>query len=343
MNLRKLSSLFRLVTATARTNHLKNRIEPVALFRQSRNRRWRTSHITNVGGCILLSSGFLSLFKRDSDDENSPEQKLIMTIKRSILCIQKEEYDKAEQMLHLALRMAQDLQSKDGITYVYDLMANLALEREQFKKAEKLFVDVMKRLFADGFKEDDIKVLHISSKVAHIAQLEGQIDKALQGFNWTLLKLEEKLKQLPTDEEIRELWGLTKNWYGQTLMENQNYLEAKKHLLEAFAVFTEIHGKFNSEALTMLNNLSVACTYLDDITGARKFLDEALEIAKELPDAAETGMLKANLGLLYLKQGLLQQAKDACTFAWRFGKKMNHKDIVDQADNCLKLINEFNK
>lgn len=54
-------------------------------------------------------------------------------------------------------------------------------------------------------------------------------------------------------------------------------------------------------------------------------------------------MLKANLGLLYLKQGLLQQAKDACTFAWRFGKKMNHKDIVDQADNCLKLINEFNK
>lgn len=45
-------------------------------------------------------------------------------------------------------------------------------------------------------------------------------------------------------------------------MENQNYLEAKKHLLEAFAVFTEIHGKFNSEALTMLNNLSVACTYV---------------------------------------------------------------------------------
>jgi len=83
---------------------------------------------------------------------------LVKTIKRSILCIQREQYDKAEQMLHLALRMAQDIQSKDGITYVFDLMANLAMEREQFKKAEKIFTDVMKRLFADGHTEESPKV-----------------------------------------------------------------------------------------------------------------------------------------------------------------------------------------
>lgn len=81
-----------------------------------------------------------------------------MCIKRSILCIQREQYDKAEQMLHLALRMAQDMQDKDGVTFIFDVMANLAMETEQYKKAKKLFVTVMQRLLADGCAQDDIKV-----------------------------------------------------------------------------------------------------------------------------------------------------------------------------------------
>lgn len=99
----------------------------------------------------------INLFGFFKDDE-TPEDKLIKTIKRSILCIQREQYDKAEQMLHLALRMAQDIQNRDGITYVYDIMANLAMEREQLSKAQTLFADVMRRLLADGLSEDNLKV-----------------------------------------------------------------------------------------------------------------------------------------------------------------------------------------
>lgn len=115
----------------------------------------------NVTPPIIIAANIFSLFKKD-DEEETPEDKMIMAIKRSILCIQKEEYAKAEQMLHLALRMAQDLKSKDGVTYIYDVMGNLAMERGHFIKAEKLFVDVMKRLFGDGLKEDDIKVTFCS-------------------------------------------------------------------------------------------------------------------------------------------------------------------------------------
>lgn len=104
----------------------------------------------------FISAGLLSFFFK-SDDE-TPEDKLIMNIKRSVLSMQRGEYKKAESMLHLALRMAQDLNHKDGITYIFDLMANLALECEQFSKAKKLFVSVMQRLMQDGYKEDDIKV-----------------------------------------------------------------------------------------------------------------------------------------------------------------------------------------
>lgn len=55
--------------------------------------------------------------------------------------------------------------------------------------------------------------MHISAKLAHMAQLQGELDKAMQGFTWTLKRIEEHLKKTPSDKDIQELLGLTKNWY----------------------------------------------------------------------------------------------------------------------------------
>ena len=41
---------------------------------------------------------------------------------------QNGDYDKAEKLFHIGLRMATDMQHQNGITYVLDLMANLALQ-----------------------------------------------------------------------------------------------------------------------------------------------------------------------------------------------------------------------
>lgn len=291
---------------------------------------------------VLTASSFLSWFTR-KNDEDTPENQLITTIKLSILNIQREEYKKAEQLLHVALKMAQDLQSKDGITYIYDIMANLAMEVGDLAKAEKLFVSVMQRLFADGFVEDHIKMLHISSKVAHIAQLQGHIDKALQGFEWTIAKLEDKLKKVEEDQELRELWGITKNWYAQLLMEVKRFAEAKTCFQEAYNAYTEIHGKLTEEGLTILNNLSVACSNLEDYASAEKYLLEAISLAAQLPELTEAGVYRANLGLLYLQQGLLKQATEFCSFAWKYGKQHHHEETVIQANYCLEQIRSMKK
>lgn len=93
------------------------------------------------------------------EDESTPEGKLKTTLKRTILCIRKREFQKAEQMAHLALRMAQDMQNYDGITLCYDVMANLAFDTEQYAKAQKLFEEVLQRLIQKGVPQDDIQVL----------------------------------------------------------------------------------------------------------------------------------------------------------------------------------------
>lgn len=92
------------------------------------------------------------------EDESTPEKQLTVTLKRTILAIHRQQYDKAEQMGHLALRIAQDIQHYDGITLCFDTMGNLAMVRRQYEKAEKLFESVLQRLLQKGVPQDDLRV-----------------------------------------------------------------------------------------------------------------------------------------------------------------------------------------
>lgn len=52
------------------------------------------------------------------------------------LLLQHDEFKGAEQMLHVALRLAQQTHNADGVTYVYDLLANVAFAQGELDKAE---------------------------------------------------------------------------------------------------------------------------------------------------------------------------------------------------------------
>lgn len=54
--------------------------------------------------------------------------------------------------------MAQEIQNYDGITLCYDIMGNLAFDREQYEKAKEIFESVLQRLHGKGVPQDDIQV-----------------------------------------------------------------------------------------------------------------------------------------------------------------------------------------
>lgn len=76
-------------------------------------------------------------------------------------------------MFHLALKLAQELQNENGITFVYDRLANVAFDTGRFEKARKLFVEVMQRLLDRGMEKDDLALIHISFKLAKIFESIG--------------------------------------------------------------------------------------------------------------------------------------------------------------------------
>lgn len=61
-------------------------------------------------------------------------------------------------------------------------------------------------------------------------------------------------------------------------------------------------------------------------------------MSKHFPELYESGVFQANRGLLFIKQGLLEEAKKMCTFAWRSAKNSESDDGIEQADYCLKQL-----
>ncbi|XP_031623212.1 tetratricopeptide repeat protein 19 homolog, mitochondrial [Contarinia nasturtii] len=312
--------------------------------------------------------GFLSFFRKKEDEENPPEPpfwekilpediallfkklpveddstdegKLVITLKRTILCINRGEYDKAEQMAHLALRVAQNIQSYDGTTLCLDIMANLAFERQQYKKAEQLFEDVLQRLLQKGVPQNDIQILHLSLKVAQLVELQGKKDEAKTNYAWTISKLDEKRKKEPDNKDLKELTGITNSFYGKFLLKNGKFNEAVERLKISHDIFLEVRERNDPDYINIVNDLAVAFLHVNNLDDAEKYINEALRLASPYPEIYESGIYHANKALILLKKGLLDEAQRLCDHADKASRRINDPDGMEQAKYCMEQIKE---
>lgn len=133
----------------------------LAFFRKKEEDGTVTSFLESI-----LPEELIILWKyRPEPTDLPPEERLKIMMRRTILCIKRGQFIKADQMAHLALRMAQDLQHYDGITFAVDIMANLADSLNQYQKAEKLYIEVTKRLVMKGVPLDDASVSCLTARV----------------------------------------------------------------------------------------------------------------------------------------------------------------------------------
>ncbi|XP_046736144.1 tetratricopeptide repeat protein 19 homolog, mitochondrial [Diprion similis] len=306
-------------------------------IRQHHNRQ-KSNHRLQfiVGGNAL----FFGLFGPDeSDDEKIPDY--IMTMKRSIVMIQKGEFKKAEQMLHLALRQAQDLQNHQAVTYIYDLMANLAFDLGEYKKAEALFVSVMQRLISSGTPENNIKILHMSLKMAKIFEHQGDTGKAEDGYTFCLKHLQDKVDQGTEDEDVIILWAMTMDWYARLLLTQSKHDKAFEYFLKAYEVSLKINGEKHEQTAVLLNDLGTISFMKGDNNGAIDYLTKATEIGKDLPEMEELGSIHVNLGNVFMKKGLYDAAKKSCQEGWRLSKSRKNRESLVEANDCLDEINKL--
>ncbi|XP_063233876.1 tetratricopeptide repeat protein 19 homolog, mitochondrial [Bacillus rossius redtenbacheri] len=287
--------------------------------------------------CVLFS-GLLGFFR---SEETEPESELILTMKRSVLLMQRGELDKAEQMLHLALKMAQELQNAQAVTYVYDLLANLAYDRGDLVKAEPLFVSVLQRLLGSGTPASDNKVVHISLKIADIFTKRREPSKAENGFKFCVENLEKKIDAGVDDEDTLTLWGMTLDWFGRFLLEENRAAEALECFEKAYRTSLKVHGEEHEQTVVLLNDLGTVAFLCGDHDRAVGYLGHAVEVGRRLPGMQDFAAVHVNLGAVYLKKGMYREARHACETALRDARAHDNKEGVEEANTCLDQVKRF--
>ncbi|XP_058804758.1 tetratricopeptide repeat protein 19 homolog, mitochondrial [Phymastichus coffea] len=291
----------------------------------------------NITILLGTSFAFLGFFEKKEEEENP----LITTLKRSILLIQKGEFKKAEQMLHIALKQAQDLQNEDGITYVYDVMANLAFEVGEYEKAEKLFKAVMQRELAKGTSQNDMKIVHMSLKMAKILEQRRLYDNAELGYKYCLKILQEHIDHETEDLDIIALYAMNVDWYAHFLMTMSRYTEAMRFMEKAYDLCVKLNGEIHEQSVVLLNDLGSICFIKGNLDEAINFLSKAAEIGANLPDMEDLSSIHINLGNVYIKKGLLDEAKKCCTTGWRLSKSKKNLETLEEAKTCLDEVNKL--
>ena len=185
--------------------------------------------------------------------------------------------------------------------------------------------------------DDDIRILHISTKIAHMAYLKNDMEKAMLGYQYVLERIEKK--DYVSDENLYELWGMVKNFLGQAYISQHQNEKAKEALLDAQRIFTKFRAEESEDGMILLNNLSVCHAELKEFEASEKFLKRAFEIAKELK-IEDVSPYQVNLGMLYLKKKLVEQAQKSCREAWQMAKKFENPDAIKGAEYCLDKVKQ---
>ncbi|KAE8746959.1 hypothetical protein FOCC_FOCC006379 [Frankliniella occidentalis] len=250
---------------------------------------------------------------------------------------QKGEPEKAERLLHIALKMAQDLKHEKGITYVYDTMANLAFENGEYSKAQGLFVEVLRRLIGSGLSQDDMIVVNISLKIADTFVALSDYEKGEQGFLFCIDTLTKKISEGASDEDTSMLLAQSLDRYSLYLLHARRPKEAAKHIEKAVEIAESILGSLDNKiGAILLSDMGVIKTAAGESEVANQCFEKALQIANRDEVDTSVAVIMVNRGIALRDNGIHEEAKHWCELGLQNALKENNKSILKAAQECLK-------
>ncbi|RWS25905.1 Tetratricopeptide repeat protein 19-like protein [Leptotrombidium deliense] len=274
------------------------------------------------------------------------EDPFILTIKRGVLCMQREEYDKAELILHTALKQAQNLMHEKAETYILAVLANVAFEKKDYKKCETLYKTVLSRVLSKGIKEDDESVIAMSLKLAKIYSEKHEFENAEHGFSFCLRHQSNRLQSIDvnaklTDEEINSvaLWGQILDWYSKHLLLRGDKQSALKYANDAFHIAVTVKGMNDSHTITLLNDLGSIYNDANQFEKAIECYNKAVKLG-EINDSEHLATYYHNLGVCYLHAMNKELARTACQSSLRIAKQDKNVNMQTMAKECLRKCEE---
>ncbi|XP_003245757.1 tetratricopeptide repeat protein 19 homolog, mitochondrial-like [Acyrthosiphon pisum] len=325
----------------------------------STNNNQRAIALPNLKRCLIISMGYVWSNRKNSAKSiifgfsllglvglkaiDANRQLFDYTIEKGILYLQNDDYNAFEQTLHEALEIANDLNNVNGITHVYDVLANGAFMNKEYEKAKDLFTKVVIRLIDQGYPKDDLNILHFNLQITKIYEIQEKYKNSEDGYIYCLQHLEKKLKIHPENKNILDLYANTLNVYGRFLKKQKEIKLAKVSFKKAYIISVKLNGKISENNVILLNVLGTLYFAEGNLNKAILYFTKAIDIGQHLPKMQSFAVVHINIAHTYLRLGMLEKAEENCEKALKNAKIHSYFRAKKEAEICLAKINNAMK
>lgn len=278
------------------------------------------------------------------------EDEVISVLKRAKLKEIKQELREAEQFYHRAMGLLNIYEQNkswdkkrllEARVYIYDSLANLALARGEFDKAEKLYKETLRGSLQQGMSKDHDAVVEISLKLAMIYAAQKRNEEANEGYKFCIKTQEEKImKMKEEDDNSAALLGMALDAYARFLMVQNRNEEAKSSLEKSLGIATRIYGESHPQVAVLLSDIATVDSQMQDYNLAKKNLEKAVKIAETI-ESPDLPTFYFNLGAIYERQGELTDANAAYKKALTTAKKADDKTVQKKAKDALDSLKKL--
>ena len=221
------------------------------------------------------------------------------------------------------------------------MLATLAYKDGDVNSAEKLLIEVIERLIADGISEDDNRIINFSMKLSRVYSYLKRDNLAELGFKNCISLQKRKIMNGIKEEESGMLWLSLLFWYGKFLLSRKRYDEASTYLEGALSASAQVKGVLSSQIMVILYNLSETAMAKKDYDGALIYLLNAVILGKGTNNS-DLPMYYVKIGNAYLLKGVCDQAKVWCEEGRKVAKALRCKETEVEAVCCLKKLKAIN-
>ena len=287
-------------------------------------------------GQTIIMSGILTWLGLAPDPNANHDSNLLTTVKRGILASQEGDLKRAQQILHLALRQASEMGDHAAVNHIYCLLADIAIEMNLFGEAERLYIDVMKRIITEGEPQNSNAIVEMSLKLANIQSVREDFNKAEIGFKFCIDSQKVKIEKLgpDVDEDTLALYGLSLDRFAQFLASQNRLSEAESMYETGVEVAKEVLGCNHEQTLVIQNSLATVLSMKGEYKKAEEILTAIIKIAENISCQYLPTFL-VNRGVNNLLSGVSKTGEADCIRAKTIASANNLSNIVEEANDCI--------
>ncbi|XP_044748596.1 tetratricopeptide repeat protein 19 homolog, mitochondrial-like [Coccinella septempunctata] len=201
----------------------------------------------------------MSILKHDQNFSSQTDDNVLSLISSARYALQNDDFETAEQDLHLGLAISNNLGNFTQVPYIYDILSAMAFSTGKLEKAANILEEAVRELVTLGHPEHGHHVTDFRFRLARIFGSLGKSEIAEKGFQNSLEVLRKEVEKGNSHHSKLHYANFLFR-YGLYKVRHTEYLEAKEMLDKAleYLQFNEI------KQMHLLKSLS--CT-LSDLCG----------------------------------------------------------------------------